>query len=195
MTQSNLTFSADFEAGVHVVIATASNGGTNRATCSTTVTVLGPLSIKQMILQELEAAEAAREGEPLRALRRAITRLRRSISEELWVDGAHLNKRHGGLVFRNEALTAYHLKTLLRTTRDEIPDAIVQTWISRLMDVDRTLAVLQINEAMTAGAGPKRVALASRRVARGDRMADRRRLVQAILLYREAWRIAAHHQR
>jgi hypothetical protein len=182
-----------FPIGTTHVACVATDSAGNATTNSFDVAVLGPLSIKLVVLQEMEAAESARGGETLPALHQAIIRLRRSVAAELWVDETHLNTSDGRSVFGNEAAAVRHLQTLLRISRDEIPDVVVQSWISRLVTVDRTLAVLQINEAIAAGAGPKQIALASRRLARGDRAANSQRPVHAVLIYRRTWQAAVRN--
>jgi hypothetical protein len=183
-----------FSVGTNTVVCTATDASGNAIECSFLVTVLDALSTKSAVLAEMEALETGLEGKHPLEFRRAIARLRRSIDSSHWVDETHLKRGEAGGVFWNEAAVVQHLKMLLRARHDGIPDETLQQWIDRLVIVDRTLAELVIVEAIEAGVEPEKIRRASDKLSAGDLAGNRRRSVEAILLYRDAWRAASRVQ-
>jgi hypothetical protein len=179
-----------FPIGTTLVTCVATDVSSNAASCSFEATVLGALSIKTAVLEEMEALKSATQGDRRPALNKAISRLRRSIAANRWLDETHLKRSKAGGVFWNEAAAVRHLKRLLGAERDGIPDGTLQQWIDRLVIADRTLADLAIAEAIEAGVEPKKIRLTSGELSAGDLAGNRRHSVQAILLYRDAWRTA-----
>jgi len=179
-----------FNMGTTTVTCVATDLSSNLTHCIFDVTVRLPLSSKATVLNEMEALANARQGEPLLALNKAISRLRLSIEADNWLSELRLKPEKGGSVFGNEAAVVRYLKTLLRTKRDGIPDETLQQWIDRIIAVDQTVADQQIKDAIVIGVAPKKSAAALRMLSRGDLAANREHSVEAILLYRDAWREA-----
>ncbi|HMJ90259.1 MAG TPA: HYR domain-containing protein [Candidatus Acidoferrum sp.] len=177
-----------FAVGTTPVRCVATDVSGNTEQCSFQVTVRGALSIKTAVLGEMDALEAVGQA---RALSNAISRLRRSISANNWMDETHLKRSEGNRVFLNEAAAVQYLKKMLRAPHGiPVGGLPFQQWIDRLVIVDRTLAALVIAEAIEAGVEPHKIQPASDTLSAGDLAGNRQRSVRAILLYRDAWRIA-----
>jgi hypothetical protein len=177
-----------FPVGTNSVVCSATDPSGNRSQCSFTITVLGPLSSKAAVLNEIES-QSGTNREP--DFVTAIKRLNRSVSPGHWLDEIHLQDGSAGAVFWNEALVARTISRLLRRRVEGISDALLQDWLDRLVEIDRAIAASKIDEAVQAGASATKLAAASRSLNRGDRARDEQRPATAILFYLQAWRAAA----
>ena len=113
--------------------------------------------------------------------------LRASLATALWIDQTHVEANLGGMVFQREKQAVQKLDELLKSKQSKLPKATLRDFIDRLVGADRLLAVVALDEAETAGANPKQLALASRQLARGDELVAGGRFSDAIEAYRIAW--------
>lgn len=177
--------------GTTNVIVTATDAAGNKATCAFPVTVLGPRGIKQNVLTEMTAQRAIvtdkQDGEKLD---HAIKNLTESLDPSLWIDQSHLDPKRGEKVFQEEKDAVNNLRVLFENKKSTFPKAVLQGWINRIVNADRILAVVAINNAIAAQGDPKKIAEASDELARGDRDAAAAKFESAIEHYRNAWKHA-----
>lgn len=180
-----------FPIGTTEVDSTATDASGNQASCSFTVTVLGANGAKQALLADLvtlRATVVCNDGQEVcQGLDEAIRHLRASLNPTLWVDEAHLQTRHGELVFDQEHAAAVQLCHLLGVPGSDLPDGLLEAFIGRLERADRLLATVAIQEAIAAGAPQRRIAQAQNFLAQGDADATAGPCGKAIIDYRQAW--------
>ena len=93
-------------------------------------------------------------------------------------------------MFANEQDAVRELLEIIKYRQSGIPDATSQDLINRLVKADRLLAVVSIQDAVAAGAKPKKLEPALKEVAQGDKAAAAGKPVQAIEHYWHAWQDA-----
>ncbi|HMJ90261.1 MAG TPA: HYR domain-containing protein, partial [Candidatus Acidoferrum sp.] len=177
--------------GTNTVVCSATDHAGNNNQCSFIVTVLGALTSKLAVLNEIEG-EITDGGAP--GFNRAVGRLRRSVDPKHWLDEIPLNSA-GATVFWNDAAAMRILSRALRQHTDDIPDESLKDWMDRLVAIDRVLATTKIDEATRSGASATALDAAARNLNRGDRARDSQHPVTAILSYLRAWRAAARAER
>ena len=127
----------------------------------------------QSTLDDLRALRQTVTNErDARRLDDALRDLTRALDPSLWVDPTHLRSTDGERVFNQSKDAVIDLRELLRDERrderranDErsaspdrgryssaLPAATARFYIDRILDVDRRLAFIAINDARTAGA-------------------------------------------
>jgi acetyl esterase/lipase len=205
-----------FPIGTTTVSCSATDSAGNLAACVFPVTVLGARGVKSNVLAQLvilrgtasnrvdcgelddmidalglDTAEAPRW---VQQAHRApyCWRHHRHPRAPLWVDETHLDRRNGDWVFLHEKDAVNELVEILEHKRSQIPDAVAQNLIERLVRADRLLAVVCIQDAARAGVNPKKLAEALEEVAKGDQAAAKDRPDQAIQHYQDAWEHAVH---
>ena len=157
-----------------------------------TVAVPGARGIKQSVLAELATLRATvTDRDAARALDQAIAHLTHSLSAEFWEDESHLERRHGDRVFREEKEAVRKLCDLIRSRQDGLSDAVLQGFIDRLIEADRLLASVAIEEALAAGVSERKIEQAEKFLARGDGDAEDDKCGNGIEDYRNAWKRAA----
>ncbi len=120
----------------------------------------------------------------------AIGYLTAALAPALWVDDTHLVPKHGDRVFQFEEDAVNKLRDLIGDHRSDIPAATLLDWIARLVQADRLLAVISVDEAEAAGAPPAKIAQDREQIASGDADAAADRPINAIEHYRNAWKHA-----
>jgi hypothetical protein len=110
------------------------------------------------------------------------------------VDDNHLVPKLGQAVFQNEKDTANKLGDLIGDNRSEVPGATLRSFIERLGQADRILAVLSVDEAELSGGNPRKIEEDREEIAKGDADAVAGRPENAIEHYCNAWRHAVHLQ-
>jgi hypothetical protein len=122
----------------------------------------------------------------------AIEHLGASLNPLWWVDDSHLDRDKGDKVFHEEKEAAHKLRELTQDNKSNIPDEVLLDLINRIVQADRLLAVLAIDEAEAAGLNPKKVAEDRAQVAKGDQDAADGKPEEAIEHYRHAWKHVIH---
>jgi len=166
-----------------MVTSTATDPSGNTASCSFQTTVLGPLGVKQNLLDGLVALRATANDEDRAKIDDAIEDLTESLKPALWIDETHLQPGNGGDVFEEEEDAVEKL--------GELQDpAASQVFIDRIVKADRLLSTVAINDAIVAHGDPKWIAKAQGKLARGDSDVAARNFAIGIEHYREAWKWA-----
>jgi hypothetical protein len=118
-------------------------------------------------------------------LDQVIAHMDKSLAPKLWVDGNHLDPRQGQQVFDQQKDAVNKLVLLRGDPRSTVAPATVQTFIDRIVAVDRMLAQVAIGDA--AGGDPVELAKANAELGAGDTAAASNRPEEAIQHYRKAW--------
>ena len=179
-----------FPIGVTPVQVQATDGGSNSAQCSFTVTVLGAQGVKSNVLAQLVALRASvvLTEAFAQVFDDAILNLGNSLNPAYWIDQTHLQPRVGNTAMIEEKLTAGELKGIMEARKCPVDPAVLQGFIDRIVKSDRLLAVISIQDATKAGLSARKVAEALAMVAAGDRAAAGGYYANAIEDYRLAWR-------
>jgi hypothetical protein len=184
----SVSFAAVFGVGTHEVTVWVSDGNREPAQCTTSVTVLGTLGLKQNVLNELTALLATATNKKDREeLKDAIEELEDSLEPKLWIDQTHLNPKHGKEVFAQEKETVEELVEILKDKKSSLPKGAIRGFINRIGTGDRLLAVVAIAEAVAAHGKPKQIAEARQELGKGDREWAKGDYAEAIEHYQEAW--------
>jgi hypothetical protein len=177
-----------FPIGASSVTCAIADASGNSNSCSFLVIVGGAYSIKQNVLAELVAARAGVAGSKL--LDKAIDALVSATDASAWIDENHLVSKSGGRVFALEKTAAQKLKNMASDSRDPLPDELLLNWIARLVNADRLLAQISVEEAASIGSPPQKIAEARELIAKADAAAAAGRPTVAIARYRTAWKRA-----
>lgn len=148
-------------------------------------------SIKQDVHDELVTLRGtiADKGDGYK-LDEAAGHLTKSLDPTLWVDGAHINPKRGDRVFNEEKDAVAKLVELIKDKKSTLTAsqlAMLQDFINRLVNADRSLASIAISDA--AGGKPKQLQEANRELAKGDILSTSK-YADAIEHYRNAWQHA-----
>ena len=100
-----------FPIGVTPVLVQATDGCSNSAQCSFTVTVLGAQGVKSNVLAELIALRASvmLTGPFAQKFEDAIQHLANSLNPAYWIDQTHLQPKSGNTAMNEEKLAASKL--------------------------------------------------------------------------------------
>jgi hypothetical protein len=179
-----------FPIGVTPVHVQATDGSSNSAQCSFTVTVLGAQGVKSNVLAQLIALRSSViVAEPVaRRFDDAIQHLANSLNPAYWIDQTHLQPKGGNTAMNEEKLAVSKLWEIMGSRNCPVDPAVLQGFIERIVKSDRLLAVISIRDAAKAGLSARKIAEALAMVARGDREAAVRHYASAIDDYRNAWR-------
>jgi hypothetical protein len=194
---SNLTV-LHLENGV-LVDRTSSHDFPTKTVCAT-VPTLSPFVIatlntprgdKQRVLDQLIALRATvTNKEDGDKLDEAIKHLTASLDNSLWIDQTHLQPKGGETAFNEEKDTVNKLRDLLQNKKSAIADALLQGFIDRIVNADRRLALVVINEAIAAHGDQKEIANARDELAKGDSDIASAKHESGIEHYRNAWQHA-----
>lgn len=146
---------------------------------------------KQAARDELDGIGPTLGDKDAKRVAKALEDLDQSLDPDLWVDGNHLDPTHGERVLKEERQSVKDL--------EKVEGADMRALISELVEIDRTLALIAIDEATAAladsGGDAKELDKASKdlgkareHMADGDLEDDADR---AIHDYRKAWDHAA----
>jgi uncharacterized delta-60 repeat protein len=141
------------------------------------------------VLARLKALRATvNDRNAVRGLDRCIAHLTAALAPTLWRDETHLNPASGESVF-HESQKMVEILCALRGARDRnLPSAVLDTLVERVVDANRLLASIAIRDAIEAGLPESKVDQARRFLAGGDATADGRPCTQGIEHYRSAWK-------
>jgi uncharacterized delta-60 repeat protein len=158
-----------FPIGETTVTCTAADADGLSNACSFRVIVLGGRGVKEQILAELIALRATpTDWNESRILDRAISALKESLMPALWLDPTHLETKHGEQVFREGKETLRNLCHLVVGDQKAARTAILQGLIERMLQVDRLLASVAIQEPLTDHLPNHKIEQAQRFLAKGD---------------------------
>ena len=179
-----------FPIGVTPVHVQATDGYSNSAQCSFTVTVLGAQGVNSNVLAQLIALRSSVIlTDPFaQRLDDAIQHMANSLNPAYWIDQTHLQPKGGNTAMNEEKLAVSKLWEIMGPRKCPVDPAVLQGFIDRIVKSIRLLAVISIQDAAKAGLNARKIAEALAMVAKGDREAATRRYASAIDDYRNAWR-------
>ena len=196
--------------GKLTIVVTATDKTGNEASAEVTVTVLGPLGIKEGVLRELEDVDAGYRRVD-RVIDKVITFIDKSLKDRYWVDDLHLDARHGSKVFTHESLAVGDMKLHIKRWGKRGPTAAQQKAIEafeavipKLVKADKLLAETAIDEAKNAKDpwNPGKSRAYNRFLTKADkdfekalRYMDKDRPGLAIVAFERAWKFAQQAMR
>jgi hypothetical protein len=176
--------------GTTTVQCTARDASGNSNTCSFTVTVLGARGTKYNRLSDLVTLlPGITNRSDRQKLERAIKHLLNSLEPRWWIDEAHVTRRHGQQVFQQEMLAARNLCALSLAEASAGTHETVQYAITRILQADRLLASIAIQDASEMNVPLGKIERANQFMLRADRAAEAGNCAHAIKWYRRAWRV------
>ena len=182
-----------FPVGQTTVVCVATDQAGNATSCQFEVTVvdLGAREATEGVLADLQTLKAAATTPADEwNLEQAIQRLTSALDAGLWVDSNHLAWRQGNKVFNEGKDAVNRLEVLLRSPKSALESEALLGLIDRLVQADRALAAVSLQDATEAGVDPELLAPAMKAMQVGDAAAADGKHTVAILLYRNAWRLA-----
>jgi hypothetical protein len=148
-----------------------------------------PMAVGKHVLDQLiKLRTTVTDKQDTRKLDKAIEDLKASLASGLWLDPTHLQPQKGDRVFMETQDAVTSLEQLLRSRHSTIDAAVVQGFIERLVQADRVLASVAIDEAEAAGTNPKDILKARTELAWGDVLVQGAMYTPAIEHYENAWR-------
>ena len=157
---------------------------------SASVTVFSAASLAQGALAQAQALLAGAGKHDAHKLNEIVRELTASLDPSLWVDGNHVDAKHGKAVFDRDRKTVEKLMELQRSKDSAIPDATLQGLIDTLVHADRVLAEVALADAIAASGDPHKLAQAQHELAKAADDAAAGRFDHAIEHYRKAWKKA-----
>ncbi len=155
------------------------------------IALFGPRGIKQSVLDELAALRASvtdkQEGMKLDD---AVRNLQQSLSSAYWIDEIRLAPRYGDQVFQAEKRAITSLQTLMKQRKSLLSQSVLRGFISRIIDADRLLAFVAIDDAVAAQRVPSEIKKAREELARADADIANNKNESGIEHYRQAWKLA-----
>ncbi|HEY5075566.1 MAG TPA: Ig-like domain-containing protein, partial [Pyrinomonadaceae bacterium] len=195
--QPNGSFSSNFSTAslmpanspYAVTFSYAGDGNFNPASAGSTLTIKAPRKVKQDVLAALMVLRAAATDKKDKdELDDAIDHLNKALNPEFWVDDSHPTEKDGEKVFNEEKTVVKELAELIKSKTSMNPtDAALMDLITRLVQVDRELALISISEETD----PNKVAKAMDEIAKGDADRDTDKpdhADNAINHYKNAWK-------
>ena len=183
--------------GDTVVNVEAADGcSSNTASCSFTVTVLTPQGVKSNVLDVLDFLASKASPWDKQKLEAAIADIMTSLgigdSNALWLDPTHLDPQNGGTVFQYEQDAVAELQQIGHSKWSRWPDPSIGESIERLVKCDRLLAAVSLQDAITGGGDPSKIAKAKKEIALGDKDAAKGKSTDAIQHYWNAWALTVN---
>jgi hypothetical protein len=158
------------------------------STASSSVVVFTAMSLKQDVLAQANVLLAASTKPDADKLKDVVKALNDSLDSSLWVDGNHVDPKHGNQVFDKEKQAVQKLVELLK--KSSIPAATLQSMIDTLEHADRVLAELAVSDAVAAGGDAKKIADAQGELGKAADALAAGDFPQAIDHYKNAWQKA-----
>jgi hypothetical protein len=153
--------------------------------------VLGALGVLNDVSGDLSAlAGTVNRPSDANALSKAIGNLTDALDPSVWIDQTHITRAHGESVFNNAKSAVQELARLTDQKHSSVDPDQLQNLIDRIVKSTRLLAVIAIQDAITASADPKRLGQASDEVAAGDADTSAGQYEPGIAHYRDAWKLA-----
>ena len=146
--------------------------------------------IKMSILSDLiELGNNASAQHDKRILDTAIRSLNKSLDDDFWIDAMHLSSE-GEEAFKKERKAVKELQNTIKSKKSLLPDAQLQDLINRILDVDKKLALIAIEDAEEAEGEEKFIKKANDHIELGDEAASENRFRGAVNHYLQAWEFA-----
>ena len=183
-TSTGVSLTHTYGTGTHSVTVTVSDGIVAPVSCSTTVTVLAPRSAKTAVLSALTMLRNSTTSDRSK-FDAAINYLTKSVEMKNWLDDSHPKPGAAGeSVFSNEKSAVSQVQGL----QTKYPS--LTGMINRLVQIDRALAVIEIQYAETHNGNASKLNSARTYLAKGDTDAAAGKPTYAIDDYKNAWKNA-----
>jgi CSLREA domain-containing protein len=147
---------------------------------------------KQDVLALVRSLIPSGNSETDKALQQAATKIAHSVDPKLWVDDFHPGKK-SGTIFKQEKDAAQSLLKVIAANRGVAAKA--QEAIDDLVEVDREIAQLALDEAVAGGGDPKVLANANNEMSKARQALAAGRPGDAIDHYGKAWQDAVNARR
>jgi hypothetical protein len=148
-----------------------------------------PKSSKQGVLVELIALKAkVTDKQNGKKLDEAIKHLTASLTPSWWNGDARLQVKEGEKVFNEEMDAVKELCGLIKDKKSSTNKALLLSFVDRIVEADRLLAVVAIADA--TGGNPKDIAKANVELGKGSADAALGNYESAIQHYLNAWKLA-----
>ena len=154
---------------------------------STSVAVFNANSLAQDALAKAEALLAGANKHDTHELGEVIDELARSLDPTLYLDGNHLDPKHGHEVFDRDRQAVHELMELLGSRTSGLSDATLQDVIDAVVHADRVLAQQALSDAIAASGDAHQIAEAQRELGKASGELARAHFDQAIEHYGHAW--------
>jgi hypothetical protein len=175
--------------GTYTVKTTIDDTATslNLTSTTSTATVAGVQALAQDVLAQATALLAGASKPDAGKLKDVVKKLDESLDPDLWVDGDHLDPKHGQKVFDSQKDAVGKLMDLLKSKKSEIPDATLQAMIDDIVHVDQILAERAVSDAIAASGDPHKIAEAQKELDKAGEQLARGKFDDAIEHYKQAW--------
>ena len=154
---------------------------------SAPATVFSSASLTQDVLGQTQALLAGASQHDAHKLKEIVAELTASLDPSLWVDGNHVDAKHGRKVFDRDREAAEKLTKLIADKHSAIPDATLQGLIDMLVHADRVLAEVALADATAASGNPHDLARAQKELAKAAADLASGHFGDAIHHYGKAW--------
>ena len=152
---------------------------------SGSVSVFTAMSLSQSALAQATALLAGARKSDADRLKDVVKELTAALAPSLWIDGNHVDSRHGDQVFEKHQDAVDTLTDLQR--HGSLSDSALQGIIDTVVHADRLLAETAVADAIAAGGDRRDIADAQRQLARASSDVARGRFDSAIGHYENAW--------
>jgi photosystem II stability/assembly factor-like uncharacterized protein len=162
---------------------------------SGSVSVFTALSLSQSALAQANALLAGARKSDADRLKDVVKELTAALAPPLWIDGNHVDSRHGDQVFEKHQNAVDALMDMQR--HGSLSESALQGIIDTVVHADRVLAETAVADAIAAGGDRRDIADAQRQLARASSDVAKGRFDSAIGHYENAWEDAldALHRR
>jgi len=152
---------------------------------------IAPRDIKNIALNEIiELRNNATTEHDKRRLDFVIKSLNKSLEPKYWNDSLHMSTERGEEAFKKERKAVKELQNTIKSKKSLLPDARLQEFINRILNVDRNLALIAIKDAEEEGGSENFIKKAKGNIELGDEAASEGRFRGAVNHYLQAWEFA-----
>jgi uncharacterized repeat protein (TIGR01451 family) len=148
-------------------------------------------SVLRRILQDLITLQGTvADKSSYKKMDEAIKNITEALNSNNWMDGNQLNPQNGKKVFNESNEAVGKLKNIMKEKKNDIQPEILQVFIDRIIQVNRELAVIAVQEAISSNGDPKDIAKANDHLSNGDKAIQNSKYENGIEHYRDAWKNA-----
>jgi hypothetical protein len=171
------------------VKATDAGGKSDEAVFFLTVNPIKPVKAAVLADATTLLAGATAKADQDR-LQKVVDKLTSSLDPANWVDDNHLRQPPGNKVFDNERDAVRALMDEIKDPKSLIADPTLQDLIDRLVQVDQSLAQVELGEAIAGTGDPKKIADSQNELAKAADELGKGHFDAAIDHYKNAWKKA-----
>ncbi|MEW6196883.1 MAG: Calx-beta domain-containing protein [Bacteroidota bacterium] len=145
-------------------------------------------SLLQGILHDLISLRSTiTRKDDLKKIDEAIKYLNKALDTDYWVDGDHLQSQKGEKIFDKTKDAVNKLSDLMKEKKSSIAPGVLQGFIDRIVQVDRILATIAINDAVNLGGDTNDITKANEELSKGDNKILNAKYESGIEHYRKSW--------